>query len=115
MPLLIPVTCHCENGITPLIAIKRDRHNLPLKDRFAEPPPIPENADAVTRMRHRLMTQEGRRLYARRKSTVEPVFGIIKAVMKFRQFMLRGVESVRGEWNLVCIAWNLKRLYVLAA
>ena len=107
---------NCQiQGITPLIAMKRDQHNLPLKDRFAEPPPIPEDTDAVAKMRYRLMTQEGRRLYAKRKSTVEPVFGIIKAVMKFRQFMLRGLESVQGEWNLVCIAWNLKRLHVLVA
>jgi len=64
-------------------------------------------------MKHRLQTQTGRALYARRKSTVEPVFGIIKAVLGFRQFLLRGVESVRGEWNLVCMAWNLKRLHAL--
>ena len=96
-----------EEKITPLIAMKRDQHNLPLKDRFAEPPPIPDDADALEKMRHRLTTQEGRRLYGKRKSTVEPVFGIIKAAMKFRQFMLRGVESVQGEWNLVCIAFNL--------
>ncbi|HMB15435.1 MAG TPA: transposase, partial [Pelovirga sp.] len=60
-------------------------------------------------------TKEGRALYAKRKHTVEPVFGIIKAVMGFRQFLLRGVESVRGEWNLVCMAWNLKRLHRLRA
>ena len=47
--------------------------------------------------------------------TVEPVFGIIKAVMGFRQFLLRGMESVRSEWNLVCMAWNIKRLHTLAA
>jgi transposase len=104
-----------EQSIIPLIAMKRDQHNLPLRDRFAEPPPIPGNADAVAKMRQRLMTQGGRRLYAKRKSTVEPVFGIIKAIMKFRQFMLRGLEAVRGEWDLVCIAWNLKRLHVLVA
>lgn len=104
-----------KQEIIPLIAVKRERHNLPLEERFAEPPPMPEDADAVAKMRRRLMTQEGCRLYAKRKSTVEPVFGIIKAVMKFRQFMLRGLESVQGEWTLVCIAWNLKRLHVLAA
>jgi hypothetical protein len=50
---------------------------------------------------------------ALRKSTVEPVFGIIKSVMGFRQFMLRGLDAVRGEWTLVCMAWNLKRLHTL--
>jgi len=60
---------------------------------------------------HRLKTQEGKKLYAKRKSTVEPVFGIIKSVMGFRQFMMRGVEKAKGEWNLVAICWNIKRLH----
>ena len=83
-------------------------------DRFREPLPLPDNADAVTRMKHRLRTQAGKKLYAKRKSTVEPVFGIIKAVMGFRQFLLRGFVSAQGEWDLVCIAWNLKRLHALS-
>ena len=65
-------------------------------------------------MAHRLQTRRGRRLYALRKSTVEPVFGLIKRVMKFRQFSLRGVTGARGEWNVVCLAWNLKRMNALA-
>ena len=101
--------------ILPFISVRRDAHNQSLKERFAEPEPLPEGADAVTQMKHRLKTQAGRAIYAKRKYTVEPVFGIIKAVMGFREFLLRGVESVRGEWNLVCMAWNLKRLHVLAA
>jgi hypothetical protein len=105
----------CErNKITPYLAFGRDQHNQPLMDRFREPLPPPDNADAVTKMKHRLRTQAGKKLYAKRKSTVEPVFGIIKAVMGFRQFLLRGVESVQGEWDLVCIAWNLKRLHALS-
>jgi hypothetical protein len=64
-------------------------------------------------MRHALNTQTGRAAYALRKQTVEPVFGIIKSVMGFRQFLLRGLESVRHEWTLVCLAWNLKRMAVL--
>lgn len=107
---------HClEHEVLPYISTRRDEHNQGLKERFAEPDPLPENADAATQMKHRLKTQDGRALYAKRKCTVEPVFGIIKAVMGFRQFLLRGVESVRGEWDLVCMAWNLKRLHVLAA
>ena len=66
-------------------------------------------------MRHRLKTQEGRALYALRKCTVEPVFGLIKHVMKFRQFLLRGLTNVKGEWGLVCLAWNLKRINALRA
>ena len=104
----------CEHEhITPYIATERDKHNQPLKERFSEPKPPPEDADPVTKMKHRLKTYEGKKLYAKRKSTVETVIGIIKAVMGFRQFLLRGVESVNGEWNLVCIAYNLKRLYAL--
>ena len=62
---------------------------------------------------HRLKTQTGRAAYALRKQTVEPVFGIIKSVMGFRQFLLRGLDNVQGEWTLVCLAWNLKRMAVL--
>ena len=64
-------------------------------------------------MSHRLKTKEGRARYALRKQTIEPVFGIIKSVMGFRRFSLRGLKKVTGEWTLVCMAWNLKRLAVL--
>jgi hypothetical protein len=66
-------------------------------------------------MAEKLRTDEGRKMYRRRASTVEPVFGIIKAAMGFRQFLLRGLEKVSGEWNLVCLAYNLRRLHVLRA
>jgi hypothetical protein len=103
------------SDITPLMAVKREHHHLSLAERFAEPPALPDDADALARMKYRLKTLSGRQLYGKRKCTVEPVFGIIKAVMKFRQFLLRGIETVRGEWNLVCIAYNLKRLHILTA
>ena len=61
-----------------------------------------------------LQTPEGKAIYAVRKSTVEPVFGIIKSVLGYRQFMRRGLENVDAEWTLVSLAWNLKRLHVLA-
>ena len=64
-------------------------------------------------MAHRLKTRAGRGLYALRKQIPEPVFGIIKSVMGFRQFLLRGIDKVRGEWSLVTMAWNMKRLFVL--
>jgi hypothetical protein len=64
-------------------------------------------------MAYKLKTKAGRKRYALRKQTVEPVFGIIKSVIGFRQFLLRGLEKVKGEWNLVCLAWNLKRIAVL--
>ena len=104
-----------NNKILPYISSGRDKHHPSLQERFAEPSPLPDNADNVTQMKHRLKTKNGRELYAQRKSTVEPVFGIIKAVMGFRQFMLRSVDAVSAEWDLVGIAWNLKRLHVLVA
>lgn len=98
------------SGVTPLIAMKRETHHLPVLERFAEPSPLPVDADAVAQMAHRLKTQRGRADYGLRKQTVEPVFGIIKHVMKFRQFMVRGLTQVGHEWNLVALAWNLKRM-----
>lgn len=104
----------CEAaGVEPLIAAQRERHNPSLSERFADDPPSPENPSLTEATRHRLRTQAGKALYAKRKSTVEPVFGIIKHVMGFRQFLLRGLRAVQGEWALVCIGWNLKRLFVL--
>ena len=105
---------HCEaEKITPYISDSRQRHNLSLEERFKSPLPCPEDADSVTVMAHRLRTPEGKALYAKRKSTVEPVFGIIKEVLGFRRFHLRGFNAAQGEWNLVCMAWNLKRMYTL--
>lgn len=104
----------CEaKQIAPYIAPGREGHNQPLMERFLEPPPVSDDADCVARMKHRLKTAAGKAIYAKRKGTVEPVFGIIKAVMGFRSFLLRGLELVTGEWKLVCIAWNLKRLHVV--
>jgi hypothetical protein len=65
-------------------------------------------------MAHRLKTPEGKKLYAMRKQTPEPVFSIIKSELGFRQFLLRRLEQVRGEWNLVTTAYNVKRLFALA-
>ncbi|MCY4372231.1 MAG: IS1182 family transposase [Spirochaetaceae bacterium] len=105
----------CERpGIEPYIAGGREHHNQPLAQRMQAPPGCPADADAVTAMQYRLRTAEGKAIYSKRKSTVETVFGVIKEVLGFRRFHLRGLQAVRGEWNLVCTAWNLKRLYVLA-
>jgi len=106
----------CERaGIAPLIAAGRQRHHPDLSERFAPPPPAPQNPTPLEAMAYRLKTAEGRKLYALRKQTPEPVFGIIKAVMGFRQFMLRGLKLARGEWSLVTMAWNIKRMFVLKA
>jgi transposase len=99
--------------ITPYIAVDRQSHNRSPWERFKEPPPLPDDADSVNTMKHRLKTKAGKAVYALRKVTSEPVFGIIKAVMGFRGFMLRGKESVSGEWNLACMAYNIKRMHSL--
>ncbi|MFN2410438.1 MAG: transposase, partial [Halomonas sp.] len=104
----------CEQaGIDPHIAVKRECHHPPPLERFEEPMPLAEGSSPVARMMHKLQTQAGRTTYALRKQTVEPVFGIIKSVLGFRQFSLRGLDKVSGEWILVCLAWNLKRMAVL--
>jgi hypothetical protein len=101
-------------SIAPLIACGRQSHHRSLRERFADAPPAPDNPTPVEVMRHRLQTAEGKTLYAMRKHTPEPVFGIIKSVMGFRQFSLRGLDNVRGEWKLVTMAWNMKRLFALS-
>ena len=101
-------------GIDPVIAMGRDAHHLALDARFAAPPPPPpKDPTPLAAMEHRLNTPEGKRRYALRKQTPEPVFGIIKSVLGFRQFLLRGLDNVRGEWKLVTMAWNLKRMFAL--
>jgi len=102
-------------AIEPLLAMGRDPHHPSLSERFAAAPAAPENPTPVEAMAHRLQTPEGKKLYALRKHTPEPVFGIIKSVLGFRQFLLRGLDKVKGEWNLVIMAWNLKRMFVLKA
>jgi len=67
----------------------------------------------MQKMAYRLKTPEGKALYALRKQLPEPVFGIIKHAMGFRQFLLRSLEKVSTEWTLVCLAYNCKRLFNL--
>jgi len=76
-------------------------------------PPKKLIAPVLLAMAEKLRTPEGKATYRRRACTVEPVFGIIKAAIGFRQFLLRGLQKVSGEWNLICLAYNLKRLHTL--
>ena len=101
-------------GIDPLIASARQNHYPSLAERFAPAPPPPLDPTPVEAMAHRMKTPEGKRLYGLRKQTPEPVFGIIKSVLGFRQFLLRGIDGARGEWSLVTMAWNMKRMFTLA-
>jgi transposase len=100
--------------IEPLIALGRERHHAGWRQRFAPAPKAPpKSATPLERMAHRLRTPAGRKLYALRKQTPEPVFGSIKSAMGFRQFLLRGLPNVQGEWNLVTMSWNIKRMFAL--
>lgn len=106
--------CH-ERQITPLIASKREQHNQPWMERFMgnRDLPKPDANDVMACMQYNLQSKEGRDIYAKRKCTVEPVFGIIKNVLGFRQFSLRGLKKAHAEWQLVCMAWNIKRMFTL--
>jgi hypothetical protein len=101
-------------GIEAVIAMGREAHHPSLAERFADDPEPPKDPTPVEAMRYRLQTKEGKKRYALRKQTPEPVFGIIKSVRGFRQFLLRGLDNVRGEWKLVTMAWNMKRMFALA-
>lgn len=102
--------------IEPYLATGREPHHKNWREYFAEQPaPPPADASPVVKMAHKLRTELGQAIYRLRKCTVEPVFGIIKETLGFRQFSLRGLAAVAGEWCLVCLAFNLKRLHVLAA
>lgn len=106
-------TACTDQNLIPYIAQSRQSHHQDVFERFAPDPHPPQDNDPVTTMGHRLKTQAGRAVYALRKQTVEPVFGIIKHIMGFRQFLLRGADKVRSEWSLVTLAWNIKRMNVL--
>ena len=108
------VAC-AQAGIEPLLAIKRESNHAPLMERFAPYPEAVQTTDQVVSMVHPRSTQAGRALYKLRKQTVEPVFGIIKQVMGWRQMSMRGLSKAQGEWSLVTMAWNIKRMHVLRA
>lgn len=103
-----------ERGIDPYIATGRSPHHQGWRAFFLDnPDPPPDDASVKEQMAYKLRTEMGNALYRLRKSTVEPVIGIIKEVLGFRQFSLRGLCAAGGEWTLVCLAYNLKRLHTL--
>jgi transposase len=100
-----------EQRVNGYIATERQKHG-----EHREPcprGPLPKGATRVDRMRRKLKTKAGKAVYAARKAIVEPVFGQIKQARGFRQFLLRGIEKVRGEWSLVCLTHNILKLYRL--
>ena len=104
-----------KSGLTVYAAVEKTSHHKTVADLLpqAEPEPPALEATAKEKMSHRLKTLIGKELYKFRKQTVEPVFGIIKEVLGFRRFSLRGLEKVSLDWTLVCVSYNLKRLFVL--
>ncbi len=109
-----------EDGMDLYVAVSRNeshsqrRYDYRPKSVTHTPPKVVKDPRLLA-MQEKLKTEAGRKLYAKRKQTVEPVFGIIKGVMGFRQFLLRGLEQVSGEWDVVCLAYNVKRLWALKA
>ncbi len=103
-------------GIEPYIATGREPHNKSWQERVADQPaPPPADATPIVKMAYKLKTDIGHAIYRLRKCSVEPVIGIIKEILGFRQFSLRGLPAAAGEWCLVCLAFNLKRLHILMA
>ena len=101
-----------------ICATEREPHGKTVKQIFEKlPERLLEEKSGETmskeKMRTRLKTQEGQKIYSKRKTTVEPVFGIIKRVMGFRQFLMRGLENIGIEWDLVTISYNVSRMYAL--
>jgi transposase len=100
-----------ERRIEGYVATERQKHG-----EHREPcpkGPLPQGATRVDRMRRKLKTKAGKAVYAARKAIVEPVFGQIKQARGFRQFLMRGIEKVRGEWSLVCLTHNILKCYRL--
>jgi hypothetical protein len=103
-------------GLEPYIATGREPHHKSWRAWVAEfSAPPSEDASPKVKMAYKLQTEMGQAIYRLRKCTVEPVIGIIKEILGFRQFSLRGLAAAAGEWCLVCLAFNLKRLHVLLA
>ena len=108
------VAALAARGIEPYIATGREPHHQTWQERFRDQPAPPaEDASPKEKMAYKLQTAIGKAIYGLRKCTVEPVIGIIKEVLGFRQFSLRGLAGAAGEWCLVCLAFNIKRLHVL--
>lgn len=106
-----------SSGTVVYAAVEKSGHHRSVADleKKAEPEAPGEGASLTQVMRHRLKTGSGKALYKLRQQTVEPVFGIIKSAMGFRQFLLRGLEKVTLEWQLVCLAYNFRRLHRMGA
>jgi len=108
-----------DNGEGPTVycSVEKQSHHRRPKDLLQKADPLPpvDEATIKEQMAYRLKTKEGRAKYKKRKETVEPVFGIIKSVLGFSTFLLRGLDKVNIEWDLVTLAYNFKKLHKLSA
>ena len=95
--------------IDPYIAMEKKQHGE--KSDRCKRGPVPKRSTRVERMKRKLQTQAGAKVYSRRKTIAEPIFGQIKHARGFRQFLLRGIEKVRTEWALVCATHNILKMY----
>ena len=105
-----------KRGIDPYIATGREHHHTYLENKLNGTETDAEedkSLSIIEKMRRKLSSEKGKEVYRFRKMTVEPVFGIIKQAMGFRRFSFRGQEKVSKEWGLVCLAYNLRRLFTL--
>ena len=102
-----------EAGVELYVPAGRQKHNNKLDELLSQDPKEPINPTPSEAILHRMLTKVGKAFYALRKTTIEPTFGIIKEVIGFRRFSLRGLDLVKGEWTLVSIAYNLKKLCAL--
>jgi transposase len=98
-----------EEKIDCYIPSDKQRHNR--EETLSPRGRIPKGLSSVQRMRRKLRTEKGKKVYAKRKEVVEPVFGQIKAVRGFRQFLMRGIEKVSAEWAFWCLTHNILKLF----
>ncbi len=110
-----PTPAGVPTGIKVYAAVEQHSHHKTVADLLPQPEPAAPGPEASAKevMAHRLQTEPGKSLYKLRQQTVEPVFGIIKEVMGFRRFRLRGRIKAELEWMLVCVSYNLKRMFAL--
>jgi transposase len=98
-----------KKKIAAYVATNRRKHREP--EVTCKRGPLPNGSTRVDRMKRKLQTKVGAKVYAARKSIVEPVFGQVKHARGFRQFLMRGIEKVKAEWALVCATHNILKLY----
>lgn len=103
-----------KNHIKGYMPIGREKEHNKIEDLLTKEPNSPDNPTPIEEVNYRMSTKEGKEFYAKRKSTIEPIFGIIKNVMGFVRFSLRGLDAVTGEWNIVSLAYNFKRLHSIS-